>query len=252
MFALVTVCASVARGQTPTHVQYKTNDATNPSAQFDNTTVAANSYYAICSVNLNTGTCNTPTDTEGNTFSLILGPTNTNANNRVTQYAWKVASVVGGTRDTISVTTSTTASFVIVECSSCSFFDSGTQRGQGAGGSADVADSGSVSTTVAAELVYGVGGTNTGDNGFQSYGSGYTGVVIGSQVLEYKNVSSTGSYSATATLGNGTYGVMAILPLALSGGGGGGGGTGPLQSPGPLQSAGPKQTAGPLQPPKIH
>ncbi len=74
----------------------------------------------------------------------------------------------------------------------------------GAAGTGTAANSGSVSTTAASELIFGAG---TSGSKFTAAGSGFTSRMINlyGNIAEDKTVNATGSYSATATEASGVW-----------------------------------------------
>jgi chitodextrinase len=91
--------------------------------------------------------------------------------------------------------------------------------GGGATGVGTALDSGSVTTTTAAELIV---GANELGNGTDQPGAGFTQRVYtaAAHILEDKIVSATGSYSATATQISSAYWVMVVATFRAAGGGG--------------------------------
>jgi RHS repeat-associated protein len=168
-----------------------------------------------------TATVQSVTDTQGNTYTLAVGPLKGTA---LTQSIYYAKNIRGGT-NSVTATFSQAAVFPdirIVEykgLSTTTPFDKAAQNSGTSGNNASVS-SGSATTTSANELIFGSAITN---GAFTTAGTGFTKEVIDSDgnIVEDETVSSTGSYAATATLG--AYGnqnwIMQMATFIASSGG---------------------------------
>jgi hypothetical protein len=147
------------------------------------------------------------TDNAGNTYSPAAPTTRSSVNSQAIYYA---KNIVGGPT-TVTVTFNTSTPYVDIRIAEYS----GLSRtnpldvSASAAGSASLANSGSVTTTSASELLLGAG-TTTG--AFTSAGSGYTLRVItqpDADICEDRIVTATGTYNATASV-SGTW-VMQLV-----------------------------------------
>ena len=87
-----------------------------------------------------------------------------------------------------------------VEIGGVNALDQGSDSTQATGNSTSPT-SPTVTTSQASEILLGFGAMNEGSGStFSGYGSGWTGIVAGSQEAEYQITSSTGNYTATATV----------------------------------------------------
>ena len=142
-----------------------------------------------------TATVQSVKDSAGNNYSLAIGPTSGTALRQSIYYA---PNIVGGS-NTVTVTFSQAAAYPdirILEYKGVNAVD----VTAGASGSSTAANSGTATTTVASELIFGANmvATTTG-----AAGSGFTSRVITSpdgDIAEDKVVTTAGSNSATATL----------------------------------------------------
>ncbi len=156
-----------------------------------------------------TSTVNTVTDTRGNTYTLAIGPT---SGTGVRQSIYYARNIAGGS-NTVTVSFNQAATFADVRVFEYSGLDTANPLDvtAGAAGTSASANSGSVTTTAANELIFGAGTTggsfnNTGSPGFVVRVLTYPNADIG----EDKTVSSTGSYNAVATLFNSAAWVMQV------------------------------------------
>lgn len=147
-----------------------------------------------------------------NTYSVGVA---TKAGTGVSQAIYYVASAAAGS-PTVTVTLSATVSGIdltIYEFSGVGAVD----KTASAFGTGTAASSGSVTTTVANELLFGAG---TVSNAFSSGEAGWTSYITPfSDLMEYDIVSSTGSYAATGTAASGSNWVMQLITFQASGSG---------------------------------
>ncbi|MFZ0878861.1 MAG: hypothetical protein WA002_05160, partial [Candidatus Acidiferrales bacterium] len=139
------------------------------------------------------------TDSKGNTYTSVLGPTNWSGTSRRAQTFYAQNIIGGGAPITITATLSGTAS------SSLQLFQSeyvnantGTPVDvvSSATGTGTTMSSGSVATNFANELLYGVAFE---DNGVASAGTGFTAVsTLRGNLEELENAATAGAHSATA------------------------------------------------------
>ena len=141
-------------------------------------------------------------DTAGNTYSLAVGPTQvTGIVSQSIYYAKNIAGAATGA-NTVTVTFSAAARFADIRILEYSGLDQLSPLDVTAGGTGNNAtgDSGSATTTSAAELLFGANTVATGNSGA---GAGYVARIItspDSDLAEDSVVSVTGSYHATAPL----------------------------------------------------
>ena len=134
-------------------------------------------------------------DSAGNNYSLAIGPTSGNALRQSIYYA---ANIAGGSNAvTVTFTQAAVAPDVrILEYRGVTTLDARA----GASGSSMAAKSGAATTTAANELIF---GANTVFTGNKNAGSGFTSRIItvpDSDLAEDREVTTVGTYRATATL----------------------------------------------------
>jgi hypothetical protein len=186
--------------------------------QASNTTVAVNYGVAETAGDLNivvvgwgdtSSTISAVTDNRGNGYSLAVGPTSGTGLRQSIYYA---KSIAGGST-TVTVTFNKAAAYPDVRILEYSGLDVSAPLDQavGAGGTGTTANSGTVSTTAASELIFGAGTSGTK---FTGAGTGFTSRMINiyGNIAEDKTVSATGSYNATAADSSGVW-VMQVVTL---------------------------------------
>jgi len=143
-----------------------------------------------------TSTISSVTDTQNNTYALAIGPTSTTGLRQSIYYA---KNIVGGS-NSVTVTFSKAAAYPDVRILEYAGADLNAplDKAVGASGSGSTANSGSVTTTSSNELIFGAG---TSETSFTAAGSGFVQRLIDiyGNIAEDRNVTSTGTYSATAT-----------------------------------------------------
>ena len=158
-------------------------------------------------------TISSVTDSKLNTYALAVGPTSGTGLRQSIYYAKNIA----GGNNTVTVTFSKAAAYPDVRIVEYSGLDTSTplDKAVGVGGTGTTANSGSVSTAAASELIFGAG---TSGSSFTSAGSGFALRMINryGNIAEDKTVASTGSYNATATDGSGVW-VMQVAAFKGSG-----------------------------------
>ena len=146
-----------------------------------------------------TAVINAVTDTQGNMYTLVLGPTRGTGLSQSLYYA---KNVKAGS-NTVTVTFNQAAVYPDVRILEYKGIDtvSPLDKTASAIGTGTTANSGSASTQYASELIFGTG-TNGGN--FSAPGTGFTSRMINiyGNIAEDKTVSVTGSYSATAAIGS--------------------------------------------------
>ncbi len=160
-----------------------------------------------------TSTVSSVTDTQGSLYTLAVGPTSNTGLRQVIYYAKNIA----GGSNTVTVRFNQAAAYPDVRILEYAGADPSNPLDQaGAGtGSGTTANSGSVTTTSANELVFSSGTTGTM---FSAAGTGYTSrkIDVYGNIAEDKTVTSTGSYNATATTASSAW-VMQILTFRSGG-----------------------------------
>jgi hypothetical protein len=146
------------------------------------------------------------TDNAGNTYALAIGPTTGTALRQSIYYA---SNIVGG-NNTVTVTFSQAVNYPdvrILEYLGVSTVD----VTAGASGNSTTAKTAAATTTIANELIF---GADTVATATKSAGSGFTSRVVTSpdgDIAEDRGVTSTGSYSAAATLSSSGPWVMQMV-----------------------------------------
>jgi len=152
-------------------------------------------------------------DTNGNTYTRAVGPTAGTGQQQSIYYAKNIAA---GT-NTVSVTFNQAAAYPDVRILEYNGLDTANPLDvtAAAAGSGTNASSGAATTTLANELIFGSGTTSAG---FTGAGTGFTTRLIDvfGSIGEDKVVSSTGSYSATATNSAGNW-VMQMATFKAAG-----------------------------------
>ena len=158
-------------------------------------------------------TISSVTDSKSNSYALAVGPTSGTGLRQSTYYAKNIA----GGSTTVTVTFNKAAAYPDVRVLEYSGLDASTplDKAVGAAGSGTTANSGTVSTTTASELIFGAG---TSGSSFTGAGSGFTSRMINryGNIAEDKTAASTGSYNATATEASGVW-VMQVATFRGSG-----------------------------------
>jgi Domain of unknown function (DUF1929)/IPT/TIG domain len=167
-----------------------TVSVTYPAAQ-----TAGDLNLVVVGWNDTTATVQSVKDSTGNSYILAIGPTKGTGLQQSIYYA---ANIVGGAT-TVTVTFNQSANFAdirILEYRGVTTLDAKT----GASGSSTAANSGSATTTSANELIFGADTVATGN---LTAGANFTLRILtspDSDLAEDRTVTTTGTYSATATL----------------------------------------------------
>lgn len=203
--------------------QYKLVDYANQTSgafQFtDLLTTAGDVIVIACTYKPAYGACTTvPTDTEGNTYTLVS--TKIHASNEAGQKVYQALNIVGGTNDTVTCHSDlvTSVACLGVEIAGVSALDQGSDSTQATGTSTSPL-SPSITTTKANEILLGFGAVNPACScaytGTPS--TGFTMIAAGSQMAEYQIVTSTGSYTAGGTVTPSIEWVMGIVSYSAGG-----------------------------------
>ncbi len=158
-------------------------------------------------------TISSVTDNRLNSYALAVGPTSGTGLRQSIYYAPNIA----GGSTTVTVTFNKAAAYPDVRILEYGGLDTSVplDKSVGAAGTGTTANSGTVSTTTASELIFGAGTSGTK---FTAAGSGFTSRMINlyGNIAEDKTVASTGSYNATATDASGVW-VMQVATFRASG-----------------------------------
>jgi len=151
------------------------------------------------------------TDSAGNVYQLAVPTVRGTALSQAIYYAKNIKSAAAGA-NTVTVTFSAATPYVDLRALEYSGLDlvNPFDVGASASGTGTSANSGAVTTTAAQELIIGAGTTI---GGFNAAGSGFTTRIITSpdaDIVEDRFVTTTGSYSATASLGGSAAWVMQV------------------------------------------
>jgi Domain of unknown function (DUF1929)/IPT/TIG domain len=161
-----------------------------------------------------TSTLSSLTDTRGNTY-VQAGTTITGTGIRQAIYYAK--NIAGGS-NTVTAVFNQAAAFPDVRALEYSGLDTTSPLDvtSSASGSGATANSGAATTTSPTELIFGAGNTA---NAFGAAGTGFTSRIItqDGDIAEDKQVNSTGSYSATGTIGSSAAWVMQMATFRASG-----------------------------------
>jgi hypothetical protein len=176
------------------------------SVTFPGAQTAGDLNIVVVGWNDTTATVQSVKDSAGNTYNPAIGPTSGTGLQQSIYYA---SNIVGGS-NTVTVTFSQAAAFPdvrILEYRGVTTLDATA----GASGNSATANSGPATTTVANELIFGAGTVATWTS---AAGSGFTSRIItvpDGDIAEDKVVTTTGSNSATATLGSAGPWVMQVV-----------------------------------------
>jgi len=178
-----------------------TVSVTYPGAQ-----TAGDLNVVVVGWNDTTSTVQSVKDSQGNTYSLAIGPT---TGTGLRQSIYYLSNIAGGS-NTVTVTFNQPAAFPdvrILEYRGVTTVD----VTAGAKGSGTAANSGSATTTSANELIFGANMVSTST---RAAGSGFTSRIITSpdgDLAEDKVVTTSGSHSATSTLNGSAPWVMQMV-----------------------------------------
>ena len=179
------------------------------------TQTAGNLNIVVVGWNDNTSSLSSVSDSRGNSY---VQAGTTIAGTGLQQAIYYAKNIAAGS-NTVTVSFNQAAAYVDVRLLEYSGLDTTNpvDATAGAAGTSDSSDSGAATTTSANELIFGAGTTGGSFNGA---GTGFTVCIITSpdgDIGEHKLVSSTGSYSAPATLNYSSTWVMQMVTFRASG-----------------------------------
>ena len=184
---------------------------TQVSVTYTSAQVAGDTNILAIGWNNATSNITSVTDSAGNVYQLAVPTARGNGLSQAIYYAKNIKAAAAGT-NTVTVTFNTATPFIDVRAMEYSGLDlvNPFDVGTSASGTGTSANSGSVTTTAAHELVFGAGMTA---GGFSTAGSSFTTRIITSpdlDIAEDRFVTATGSYSATASLSGSAAWVMQV------------------------------------------
>ena len=175
----------------------------------------------ILAIGWNNATSNitSVTDSAGNTYQLAVPTARGAGISQAIYYAKNIKAAAAGT-NTVTVTFSASTPFVDIRAMEYSGLDpvNPFDVGTSASGSGTSANSGTVTTTSAGALIFGAGITT---GGFSAAGANFVNRIIttpDADIAEDRFVTSTGSYSATASLGGSAAWVMQVATFRAASG----------------------------------
>jgi hypothetical protein len=208
LFLFVTVCSNHCFGQT--HVQtttkYQPTTATSIAVSFASASTTGNLIVVHIDWDKQSIHVNTVTDNKGNTYHNINGPTNWNGVNYRAEL-WYAYNITGGAILTVTANLTGTGptSFSQIYVSEYSGIVTSNPLDQNSVniGNTVAVSSGAKTTTSTNELIYGV---SIGASGLLTTGAGFnTRSSANQNIVEDKNVSPIGSYSANFTSASGNW-----------------------------------------------
>jgi len=175
---------------------------TSTSVAFSYSTTAGNLITVTVAYRLTAATINTPTDSQGNLYATCGAQVSGPGNVGVAVYYAK--NIPGGV-DTVTTTVNLAGTYIDTEINEWSGRNKVSPCDTSAGASGTTGSSGgvitgaSITTSAGSELILGSG---VASHAFTAAGTGFTNIFITSSgdITEYKNVTSKGSYTATATV----------------------------------------------------
>jgi len=211
ILSVIFLCVSLSRSYGQTHVQtttlYQTTAATTISKAFAAASTTGNLIVVHIDWDNQARSITSVTDTKGNTYAAINGPTNWNgANYRAALwYAYNITG--GGAAITVTAHLSgaptSYSQIYISEYSGIATSINPLDQNSVTAGNTGAVSSGAKTTTYPNELVY---GASIGASGALSTGGGFTNRSTANQnVIEDKNVAAAGSYAATFTSAGGNW-----------------------------------------------
>ena len=176
---------------------------------------AGNLNIVVVGWNDNTSSLSSVSDSRGNSY---VQAGTTIAGTGIQQAIYYAKNIAAGS-NTVTVSFNQAAAYVDVRLLEYSGLNTTNplDATAGAAGTSNSPDSGAATTTSANELIFGAGTTG---GSFNEAGTGFTVCIITSpdgDIGEHKLVSSTGSYSAPATLNNSSTWVMQMVTFRASG-----------------------------------
>ena len=178
----------------------------------------------ILAIGWNNATSNitSVTDSAGNTYQLAVPTARGSGLSQAIYYASNIKAAAAGT-NTVTVTFNTSTPFIDIRALEYSGLDpvNPFDVGTSASGNGTSANSGTVTTTAAGELIFGAGMTG---GVFSAAGTNFTNRIITPQdgdIAEDRFVTTTGSYSATASLSGSASWLMQVATFKAAAAGGG-------------------------------
>lgn len=180
--------------------------------------VAGNTNILVIGWNNTTSNIASVTDSAGNVYELAVPTARGSGVSQAIYYAKNIKAAAAGT-NTVTVTFNAPTQFVDLRALEYSGLDpvNPFDAGASASGTGSSANSGTVSTTTARELIFGAGTTA---GGFSAAGSGFSTRIITSpdlDIAEDRFVTTTGSYGATASLSGSAAWVMQVATFKAAG-----------------------------------
>ena len=198
---------SFGQAHVQTNTLYQTTTATTIAQTFASASTSGNLIVVHLDWDKQIIHINTVTDTKGNTYHRIIGPTNWNGANYGAEL-WYAYNITGGGA-AIKVTATLTGAptsfsqIYISEYSGILSTANPLDQSSVAIGNATAVSSGAKTTTQTNELIY---GASIGASGVLSVGAGFTAnSTANSNIIEDKHVLTTGSYSTTFTSASGNW-----------------------------------------------
>ena len=196
---------------------------TNQSAvtvTYTSAQVAGDTNILAIGWNNTTSNITSVTDSAGNTYQLAVPTASGTGFSQAIYYASNIKAAAAGT-NTVTVTFSASTPFVDIRALEYSGLDpvNPFDVGTSASGNGTSANSGSVTTSAAGELIFGAGMTG---GGFSAAGTNFTNRIItqDADIAEDRFVTTTGSYSATASLSGSAAWLMQVATFKAAGAGG--------------------------------
>ena len=158
------------------------------------------------------------TDSAGNTYQLAVPTARGSGLSQAIYYASNIKAAAAGT-NTVTVTFNASTPFIDIRALEYSGLDpvNPFDVGTSASGNGTSANSGAVTTTAAGELIFGAGMTG---GAFSAAGTNFTNRIITAQdgdIAEDRFVTTTGSYSATASLSGSAAWLMQVATFKAAG-----------------------------------
>ena len=196
----------------------QTNQST-VSVTYANAQVVGDTNILAIGWNNATSNITSVTDSAGNMYQLAVPTARGAGISQAIYYAKNIKAAAAGT-NTVTVTFSASTPFVDIRALEYSGLDpvNPFDVGTSASGSGTSANSGTVTTTAAGALIFGAGITT---GGFSAAGANFVNRIITTpdlDIAEDRFVTTTGSYSATASLGGSAAWVMQVATFRAASG----------------------------------
>jgi hypothetical protein len=173
----------------------------------------------ILAIGWNNATSNitSVTDSAGNTYRLAVPTERGTGLSQAIWYASNIKAAAAGT-NTVTVTFSASTPYVDIRALEYSGLDpiNPFDVGASASGNSTSANSGSVTTTAASELIFGAGMTG---GGFSTAGTNFTTriITVDADIAQDRFVTTAGAYSATASLSGSATWLMQVATFKAAG-----------------------------------